>query len=116
MPQRVRHSEAESAQKYRQGSALLASGATILQASKKVGVSEATFHRWRRKFGRSPQDTAKASTPHETNSRLKQLEKENKRLKLLVAELMLENAFLNDRLEDEPAKMNRRRRTGDERQ
>lgn len=102
MPRRVRHSEAESAQKYRQGSALLASGATILQASKKVGVSEATFHRWKRKFGRSPRGAADASSPPENNSRLKQLERENKRLKLLVAELTLENAFLKDRLEDQP--------------
>lgn len=99
MPRRVRHSEAESEQKYRQGVALVASGATILQASKKLRVSEATFHRWRRKFGR-PEHAVPDLSAHENNSRLKQLERENKRLKLLVAELTLENAFLKDRLED----------------
>lgn len=102
MSRRVRHSEAESAQKYRQGNALLASGATILQVCKKLGVSEATFHRWRRKFHLPTRVSPESSPSLEGNGRLKQLEKENKRLKLLVADLILENAFLKDRLEDQP--------------
>lgn len=97
MSRRVRHTETESAQKYRQGIALLASGGTILQAAKKLGVSEATFHRWRRKFAPPSRASPRSSSSLEGNARLKQLEKENKRLKLLLAELTLEISFLKDR-------------------
>lgn len=99
MRKRVRHTAKESAQRFREAKVLLATGATIPQACRKLGVSEATFHRWRRKFAPPPRASPKPSTHAEGNSQLKQLEKENKRLKLLVAELTLENAFLKDRLE-----------------
>ena len=95
----MRHSETESAQRFHEAKELLAEGATILQACRKLGVSEATFHRWRRKFGPPPRASPPPPTPLNGNSRLKQLEKENKRLKMLVADLTLENAFLKDSLE-----------------
>lgn len=92
-----RHTAAESARKYREARALVATGATIAQACRKLSVSEATFHRWRRKFARPPPAKDESQSPSST--RFKQLETENRRLKLLLAELTLENAFLNDRLE-----------------
>lgn len=107
MGKRVRHTEPESEKTFRRASELVAAGATIAQACRKVQVSEATFHRWRKKFApreRPPPSKAlvpasKQSIPASKQLRLKQLEMENKRLKLLVAELTLENAFLKDRLE-----------------
>lgn len=99
MRKRVRHTATESARRFREAKTLLAAGATIPEACRKLGVSEATFHRWRRKFAPPSRASPESSTPLEGNSRIKQLEKENKRLKLLVAELTLENAFLKDRLD-----------------
>src|SRR6266404_3500002 len=99
MAKRKRHTEAESAQGHRKASTLLADGATIPQACQKLGISEATFHRWRRKFAQPARNPVTGSLILDEQLRFKQLDKENKRLKLLVAELTLENAFLNDRLE-----------------
>ncbi len=56
--------------------------ASVLQA---LAVSEATFDRWRRQYG---------SMKSEEGKRLKQLEEENKQLKVLVAELTLDNRIL----------------------
>lgn len=99
MKRRVRHKPAEAARMYREVRALLVAGATIPQICRKLGVSEATFHRWRRKYAPKSRVSAKPASAEEANSRLKQLERENKRLKLLVAELTLENAFLKDHLD-----------------
>lgn len=94
---RVRHTEVESARMYHQASKDLATGKNIPQVCRKLGISEATFHRWRRKFARTEQTRVDESQMSNKQSRFKQLESENKRLKLLVAELVLENAFLKDR-------------------
>ena len=108
MKQRKRHTDVESARVYRTASALLSAGATIPRACRKLGISEATFHRWRRKFAPPsrasppPLATRERAPPGNGNSRLKQLEKENKRLKLLVAELTLEISFMKDHIEDQP--------------
>ena len=97
MKKRVRHTEKESAQRFREAKVLLAAGAKIRDVCRKLGISEATFHRWRRKFTPPSRASPESSTHLAVNARLKQLEKENKRLKLLVAELTLENSFLKDR-------------------
>lgn len=99
MKRLVRHTTAESARQFQKAAALLSAGATIPEVCRKLGVSEATFHRWRRKFAPPSRASPPSLIPRDGSSRLKQLEKENKRLKLLVAELTLENAFLKDRLE-----------------
>jgi transposase-like protein len=52
-----------------------------------VGITEQTYYRWRREFGGLKLDQAK---------RLKELEKENSRLKRLVAELSLEKQVLRE--------------------
>jgi putative transposase len=65
----------------------IANGKTTPQAAREVGITEQTYYRWRREFGGLKLDQAK---------RLKELEKENGRLKRLVAELSLEKQVLRD--------------------
>jgi len=65
----------------------LANGKTTPQAAREVGITEQTYYRWRREFGGLKMDQAK---------RLKELEKENSRLKRLVAELSLEKQVLRE--------------------
>ena len=55
---------------------LLSQGATTGEASRKIGITEQTYYRWRRAYGGMRVEQAK---------RLKELEKENSRLKKLVA-------------------------------
>lgn len=81
---------------------LLDAGQTIHEACQEIGISVATFHRWRRKFGKvatAATPAAKPYLPSVPRDRWQRLEWENKRLKILVAELSLENAFLKDILE-----------------
>ena len=61
----------------RQADAELAAGASVPEIARKLGISEATFHRWRNQYGGMKADATK---------RLKQLESENARLKKIVAE------------------------------
>jgi putative transposase len=65
----------------------IANGKTTVQASREVGITEQTYYRWRKEYGGLKLDQAK---------RLKELEKENGRLKRLVAELSLEKQVLRD--------------------
>jgi transposase-like protein len=65
----------------------IANGKTTVQASREVGITEQTYYRWRKEYGGLKLDQAK---------RLKELEKENSRLKRLVAELSLEKQVLRD--------------------
>ena len=60
---------------------------TTPQAVKQIGVSEQTFYRWRKEYGGMRVDQAK---------QLKELEKENLRLKRLVADLSLDNQILKE--------------------
>ncbi|MEJ2048079.1 MAG: IS3 family transposase, partial [Dehalococcoidia bacterium] len=73
--------------KLREAELLLNQGATIAQASKKIGVSDHTYYRWRNEYGGMRVDQAR---------RLKELEQENSRLKKLVADLSLDNAILKE--------------------
>jgi transposase-like protein len=73
--------------KLRQAEVAQAQGATIAQAVKQIGVTEQTFYRWRKEYGGLRIDQAK---------KLKELEKENARLKRLVADLSLDNQILKD--------------------
>jgi transposase-like protein len=65
----------------------IANGKTTSEAAREVGITEQTYYRWRKEFGGLKLDQAK---------RLKELEKENGRLKRLVAELSLEKQVLRD--------------------
>jgi putative transposase len=86
---RTRHSPEPIVRKLRDADAELASGKAIAEVCKALGVSEATYHRWRNQYGGMKADEAK---------RLKDLEKENARLKALVADLSLDKAILREAL------------------
>jgi hypothetical protein len=59
----------------------------MLQACKEAAITVQTFYRWRKEYGGLKMDQAK---------RLKELEKENGKLKRLVAELSLDKQILKD--------------------
>ncbi len=82
-----RHTPEEIIRKLREADAELAGGATVADVSKKLGISENTFHRWRNQYGGMKADQAK---------RLKQLEKENARLKRIVAEQAVDISILKE--------------------
>jgi putative transposase len=65
-------------------------GISIAEASRKIGVTEQTYYRWRKEYGGMRVEQAR---------RLKSLEKENTRLKKLVADLSLDNAILKEAAE-----------------
>jgi len=73
--------------KLREAEVLLSQSGTVGEASKKIGVTEQTYYRWRKEYGGMRIEQAK---------RLKELEKENSRLKKLVADLSLDNAILKE--------------------
>jgi putative transposase len=62
-------------------------GTSVEEVCRKMGISDATFYNWRKKFG--------GLGPSEVR-RLKQLEEENAKLKRLVADLSLDKAMLQD--------------------
>jgi putative transposase len=80
-----RFTEAQILQALRQGAA----GTPVVEICRKLGITEQTFYRWRRKFG-----GLEASEIRE----LKQLRDENRRLKHLVADLTLDKTILRDAL------------------
>ena len=71
----------------RQVEVVIANGKTTSQACRDAGITAQTYYRWRKEFGGLKLDQAR---------RLKELEKENSRLKRLVAELSLEKQVLRD--------------------
>ncbi len=73
--------------KLRQIKVLKAAGKSIPQACKEAGIADVTYYRWRREYGGLKANQAK---------RMKDLERENARLKKLVADLSLEKAILKD--------------------
>ena len=84
---RIRHSPEQIIRKLREADAELAKGVAIPEVCKALGIAEATYHRWRSQFGGIKADEMK---------RLKDLERENARLKALVAELSLDKAILKE--------------------
>ena len=65
----------------------IANGKKVPQACKEAGIHTQTYYRWRKEYGGLKLDQAR---------RLKELEKENARLKRLVAELSIEKQVLRD--------------------
>ena len=84
---RKRYTPEQIISKLREAEVLLSQGQTVAQASKQLGVSDQTYYRWRREFGGMRISQAR---------KLKDLEKENARLKKLVADLSLDNAILKE--------------------
>jgi len=73
--------------KLREAEILLGRGSSVGEASRQLGVTEQTYYRWRKEYGGMRVEQAK---------RLKDLEKENTRLKRLVADLSLDNSILKE--------------------
>lgn len=73
--------------KLREAEVLFSQGSTVVEVSRKLGITEQTYYRWRREYGGMRVDQAR---------RLKELEKENGRLKRLVADLTLDKAVLQE--------------------
>jgi len=73
--------------KLREVEILISQGTSISEASRKIGVTEQTYYRWRREYGGMRVEQAR---------RLRDLEKENTRLKRLVADISLDNAILKE--------------------
>ena len=73
--------------KLREAEILLSQGSGIVEASRKIGVTEQTYYRWRKEYGGMRVEQAR---------KLKELEKENTRLKKLVADLSLDNSILKE--------------------
>ena len=73
--------------KLREAEILLSQGSTISEASRKIGITEQTYYRWRKEYGGMRVEQAR---------RLKELEKENTRLKKLGVDLSLDNSILKE--------------------
>ena len=73
--------------KLREAEVELSRGLTVGQVCKKLEVTEQTYYRWRKEYGGLRTDQAK---------RLKELERENARLKKLIADLTLDNDILKE--------------------
>ena len=71
--------------KLRQVEVLQSQGTTVADAVRQVGVTEMTYYRWRREYGGMKTDQLK---------RLKELEKENQRLRRAVSDLTLDKLIL----------------------
>jgi putative transposase len=73
--------------KLREAEVLISQGKSAAEASRAIGISEQSYYRWRKEYG---------GVSTEQVHRLKELEKENARLKRLVADLSLDNAILKE--------------------
>jgi putative transposase len=76
--------------KLREAEVDISQGISIAEASRKIGVTQQTYYRWRKEYGGLRIEQAK---------KLKSLEKENARLKKLVADLSLDKAILKEAAE-----------------
>jgi putative transposase len=82
-----RHTPEQIVRKLHEADEKLAAGASVPEVTKQLGISVATFHRWRNQYGGMNSSEAK---------RLKELQKENARLKKLVAEQALDIDILKE--------------------
>jgi putative transposase len=73
--------------KLREAEVLLSQGSSVVEASRKIGVTEQKYYRWRKEYGGMRVEQAR---------KLKDLEKENASLKKLVADLSLDNSILKE--------------------
>jgi transposase-like protein len=87
MAKRRRHTPEQIIRKLREADRLLGEGAQIADVARHLEVTEATYHRWRNQYGGMKADDAK---------RLRELERENRELKQIVADKELENRALRE--------------------
>ncbi len=84
---RKRHTPEQIIPKLREAEVALAQGEKIAAICRRLGITEQTYYRWRKEYGGLKMDQAK---------RMKELEKENVRLKKLLAEAELDKAILRE--------------------
>ena len=87
---RVIHTVEQIITKLREAEVALSRGQTVVQVCRTLGITEETYYRWRNEYGGLKIDQAK---------RLKDLERENGRLKLAVADLTLDKLILKEAAE-----------------
>ncbi len=85
-----RYPPEEIISKLREAEVYLAEGVTVGEVIRRLGVNKITYYRWRKEYGGMRVEQAK---------RLKDLEKENARLKKLVADLSLDKSILKEAAE-----------------
>lgn len=90
MSRRKRRSPEQIVAALREADALLNAGQSVAQVIQHLGVSEATYHRWRNQYGGMKAEEAR---------RLKALEVENQRLKRLLADAELDKAILKEAID-----------------
>jgi transposase-like protein len=84
---RKRFKAEEIVNKLREADVLISQGQPISQVCRQIGVTDQTYYRWRKEFGGLKTVQAK---------RLKELERENTRLKHLLADAELDKAILRE--------------------
>jgi len=82
-----RYKPEEIISKLREAEVLLAEGISVGEVVRRLGVTQVTYYRWRKEYGGMKIDQAK---------RLKDLEKENARLKRLLADAELDKSILKE--------------------
>jgi transposase-like protein len=82
-----KHTAEQIVGKLREAELELARGRTLAEVVRKLGITDQTYYRWRKEYGGLRTDQAR---------RMKDLERENGRLKKLVADLSLDNAILKE--------------------
>ena len=87
MARRKRFTAEQIITKLREAEVYLGQGKTVKEASRLLEISEQTYYRWRREYGGMDISQAK---------KLREVEKENIRLKKLVADLSLDNSILKE--------------------
>ena len=87
MPRKRRYSTEQIITKLREADVLMSQGKTAEEFARTLEISKQTYYRWRKEYGGLDMTQAK---------KLKNLEKENARLKNLVADLSLDNAILKE--------------------
>ena len=73
--------------KLREAEVLIAKGQTLAEVVRQIGISDATYYKWRKEYGGLQVDQAK---------RYKELEQENQRLRKVVADLTIDNSILKE--------------------
>ena len=87
MMAKKRHTAEQIIHKLREAEVTLSKGDSLTMVVRKLGITEQTYYRWRKEYGGLRTDQAR---------RFKELEKENARLKTVVADLTLDNAILKE--------------------
>ena len=82
-----KHTPEEIIGKLREAEIVLAQGGTVADACRRIGVTEQSDHRWRREYGGLKMDQAR---------RMKDLERENARLRQAVSDLTLDKLILQE--------------------